>query len=87
MQSLIEKIYYGNYSYAENVKNGEEYKKLVLKCSELSALLAENFSEEQKKLLGEIIYTKTGAEVEAAQAHFIAGFKAGFNIAVECMVK
>ena len=87
MQSIIEDIYYGNTSYVETVGNGEEYGKLILKCAELSRSLTESFTEEQKELFGEIRRVKAGAEVEAARAHFTAGFKVGFNIAVECLGK
>ena len=85
MQSILNEIFNGTYPYAENIDNGEEYRKINSKYAKLCEEFVKTLTKEQKKKFDDLSWLDMGIEAEAVEAHYVAGFKLGFKIAVECM--
>ena len=82
MKSIIEDIYYGNWS-AENYKISEEYRKICEECDKGYKEIEKHLNEEQKQNLFNLILKNSGLEGEAACTNFKEGFKLGMLIAIE----
>ena len=85
MQSILNEIFHGNYPCSENIDNGNEYRKITTKYAKLCEEFLKTLTKEQKKTFDDLNWLDMGIEAEAVEAHYIAGFKLGFKIAVECM--
>ena len=84
MKSIIEELYYGNWS-VENLKTSEEYRKICDECDKLQKEIEKHLNEEQRKNLFDLVLKTGGLEGEAACSHFKEGFKMGLLIAFEAL--
>lgn len=87
MTSIIEQIYCAEYPNLHNIEEYPEYGELIKKSYALQQKLSENFTDEQKNTLNEILNLEAAMEAEVAQNRYITGFKLGFRIAVEGLGK
>lgn len=85
MKSILAEIFNGTHPYRENIDNGEEYRKINSRYADLCDKFIKTLTEKQKEEFDDLCWADIGTEAEAVEAHYIAGFKLGFKIAVECM--
>ena len=69
----------------EKVKKTEEYNKLKAEADKYYEELEKTLSKEQKELFAKFLDNDFGADSEAAEQSFIAGFKCGVRLAAECL--
>lgn len=85
--SFISNLYFMNNDTGlyQIVKKTEEYNKYKAEADRYYDGLEKALNEEQKELFFKFIDTYMDAESEAVEQNFIAGFKCGLKLAVDCL--
>lgn len=84
-KSIISEIYYGMDSLSVTESMNKEQKKFISKCCEIYEKLKATLNDEQKKMLDDYVDCSEEESCVTIERNFVAGFKMGLLIGIECM--
>lgn len=84
-KSAITDIYFGDNPTYETIYSGDEYWKLLHEVADKYELLEKQLNKEQILMLREIADLDGEQQAEVKRAGFVAGFKLGLLVGIECL--